>query len=587
MTRARPAVFISRWLLPPAAVALAWAFGPSGVSSAFAPAETVTLSIVGTNDLHGAVAGRRDTGGLSTFAGYVANLRAARERDGAVLLLDAGDMFQGTLESNLNEGAAIVAAYNALGYTAAAIGNHEFDFGPVGERATPATAADDPRGALKARAREAHFPVLAANLVDRSTGQAVAWPNVQPSALVDVAGIRVGLVGVTTSGTLHATIAGNTVGLQIAPLEPTILSEATRLRARGAGVVVVLAHAGGRCTRFDAPADLSSCQTPSEIGDVATRLPHGLVDAIVAGHTHAGMAHEIAGIPIIESFSSGRAFGRIDLTVTREHPRVIGHRIFAPRTICAFDNGRGRCLEPGRPGAVRATYEGREVRPSLQVDTALAPAIDAARRVKARPIGIELTTSIRRSYDKESALGNLFATAMLESVPGADVALTNGGGLRADLPAGALTWGSLYEAMPFDNHVARLRLTGGSLARVLAGNLTAPHGLLSVAGILVDARCDDGALRVRLSRSSGVPVRDDEELLVVTSDFLATGGDAAFAPVRLLQVIDAGADAPLLRDVIAARLRARGGKIGWRDVFDPAHPRWTYPGPRPVRCGTH
>jgi 5'-nucleotidase len=102
------------------------------------PPPTVTVSIVGTNDLHGAVIGRRERGGLPTLAGFVANLRAARERDGgAVLLLDAGDMFQGTLESNLNEGAAVVAAYNALGYDAAAIGNHEFDFGPAGERATP------------------------------------------------------------------------------------------------------------------------------------------------------------------------------------------------------------------------------------------------------------------------------------------------------------------------------------------------------------------------------------------------------------------------------------------------------------------
>ena len=96
-------------------------------------ASTVTLSIVGTNDLHGAIVPREGRGGLATFAGFVENLRAARARDGgAVLVIDAGDMFQGTLESNLNEGAAIVDAYNTIGYTAAAIGNHEFDFGPVG-----------------------------------------------------------------------------------------------------------------------------------------------------------------------------------------------------------------------------------------------------------------------------------------------------------------------------------------------------------------------------------------------------------------------------------------------------------------------
>jgi 5'-nucleotidase len=582
----RSARLVSRWIALGAALAFVCATRTGTRASGIGAADTVTISIVGTNDLHGAVLGRGGRGGLSTFAGFVENLRAARARDGgAVLLLDAGDMFQGTLESNLNEGATVVAAYNALRYTAAAIGNHEFDFGPAGERATPVAADDDPRGALKARAREAQFPVLAANLIDRTTGRPVTWPNVQPSTIVDAAGIRVGLVGVTTAGTLKATIAANTIGLEIAPLAPTIVSEATHLRARGASVVVVVAHAGGSCTRFDTPTDISSCRTPSEIGEVVSRLPRGLVDAIVAGHTHAGMAHEIGGIPIIESFSSGRAFGRIDLTVTRDRPRVIGHRIFRPRNICERDDGHGRCVEEGRAGAVRARYEDSDVRPSTSVEAALATAIAAARRVKERLIGIDLTTSIRRAYGKESALGNLFATAMLEIVPGADVALTNGGGLRADLPAGPLTWGSLYESMPFDNRVATLRLTGGELARVLAANLNAPHGLLSVAGIRVDARCGGETLRVSLTRESGAPVRDDEELLVVTSDFLATGGDGAFASVGVLRVIDAGGDAAFLREAIAARLHARGGRIGSHDVFDPSRPRWTYPGPRPVTCG--
>src|SRR5215212_5561169 len=102
------------------------------------PSATVTLSIVGTNDLHGGILQRGDRGGLALLGGYIANLRAARARDrGAVLLIDAGDMFQGTLESNLNEGASVIAAYNGLGYSAAAVGNHDFDFGPVGPAATP------------------------------------------------------------------------------------------------------------------------------------------------------------------------------------------------------------------------------------------------------------------------------------------------------------------------------------------------------------------------------------------------------------------------------------------------------------------
>ena len=91
--------------------------------------DTAILSIIGTNDVHGALAR------LPVLAGFVNNLRAARARDGgAVVVIDAGDMFQGTIESNSNEGAALIDAYNAIGYTAATVGNHEFDFGPYPER---------------------------------------------------------------------------------------------------------------------------------------------------------------------------------------------------------------------------------------------------------------------------------------------------------------------------------------------------------------------------------------------------------------------------------------------------------------------
>ena len=170
------------------------------------------------------------------LGGYVANLRRQASDGGAVLLIDGGDMFQGTLESNLTEGSAVVAAYNALGYAAAAIGNHEFDFGPVGPASTQQRPDDDPRGALKARAAQASFPFLAANLIDVATGRPVAFQNVKPSTVVSAAGVRVGIVGVMTTRTQFTTIAANFRGLRVAPLAEAIEAEARRLRAGGATV---------------------------------------------------------------------------------------------------------------------------------------------------------------------------------------------------------------------------------------------------------------------------------------------------------------------------------------------------------------
>ena len=97
---------------------------------------------------------------------------------------------------------------------------------------------------MKARASEAKFPLLAANILDRGTGRPIAWPNVKPSTIVTIAGIKVGLMGVSTAETLRVTTAANVADLDIAPLAPTIAAEATRLRSQGATVIVVLAHAG-------------------------------------------------------------------------------------------------------------------------------------------------------------------------------------------------------------------------------------------------------------------------------------------------------------------------------------------------------
>jgi len=126
------------------------------------------------------------------------------------VLLDAGAVGEGKRDATQSEGATLVESYHALGYTAVALGNHEFDFGPVGPLPIPKSATDDPRGALKQRATEANFPFLAANLIDQSTGEPVQWPNVQPTALIDVKGVKVGIIGVMTERALTSSIAANT-----------------------------------------------------------------------------------------------------------------------------------------------------------------------------------------------------------------------------------------------------------------------------------------------------------------------------------------------------------------------------------------
>src|SRR5882672_1931552 len=463
------------------AVLVLWVTGPYADAQrpfgklAVAPSEVegrsanVTISVVATTDLHGGVLPRGERGGLALFGGYVRNLRAARVRDGGgTLLVDSGDMFQGTLESNLNEGAAVVRAYNALGYAAAAIGNHEFDFGPAGPDETPRTPGEDPRGALKARAAEARFPFLAANTVEEATGQPASWPNVKPSTTVTVRGVKVGLIGVTTIDTAAQTIGANLPGLTFTPLAPAITREAMSLRARGATVVIVLAHAGGRCTRLDDPEDLASCEQMAEIMNVARQLPAGLVDMIAAGHTHQAMAQDVAGIPIVEGYSNGRSFSRVDVTVNRSSGAVVARHIFQPQDVL-----------PGQ-------YETRLVTPDATTNAVLASAVRKAAAVMTQPLGVHLETPFPRGNQQdETALADVITDGMLASVPGADVAFGNGGSLRTDLPGGPLTYGAVYEVYPFDNRLVMMTLTGDQLTRIISSNLTrtaSPTEILPIAG---------------------------------------------------------------------------------------------------------
>ncbi len=522
-------------------------------SSASAPAATVEITLVGTADLHGRLSA------LAPLGGYLKALRA-KNPDG-VLLVDAGDMFQGTLESNMGEGEAVIEAYKKLGYDAVAIGNHEFDYGPVGEASTVRKDAKegpdkDARGALKARAAQAKgsFPVLAANLLEE--GHPLDWPNVVPSALVTKRGVSVGIIGVSTMSTLTTTIAANVVGVSLVQLADAIAAEAKALRARGAKVVVVAAHAGGHCAKVDVPTDLSSCEATSEIFDVARKLPPGAVQAIVAGHTHKNIAHEVAGIAIIESGSWGAAFGRVDIVVEAATGKVVRTRIHPPETVTAGGD-----------------FEGVKTAPSEDVAGAVAPAIERAKGLRAKSLNTTIEGPFAAKYKDECALGNLVTSLLLELDPKADIALSNGGGLRADLAPGPLTYGELYDVLPFDNRIARLTMTGKGLREIFLKNLRGKSGVLSVAGARVEERCAGGkpTLEIVLTgrKKAERKLGDGDRVIVITNEFLATQGDD-FGHAERIEIDEEG---PPFREPMAALLEKRGGVLRPEEWFLPGKPR--------------
>ncbi len=560
----------------------------TGCQPGFDADQPVTLSVIGTNDVHGSLLPVDGNRGLTLLSGYVDNLRETRARDGgAVLLIDAGDMWQGTLESNLSEGASVVAAYNAMAYDAAAVGNHEFDFGPAGERATPADGGDDARGALKIRASEAKFPLLAANLIDQRTGLPVDWPNVQPSVLIERGGIKVGILGLIAENALIATIAPNVRDLSVAPLSLTAMREARKLRDAGAELVIIAAHAGSQCENFDDPNDLSSCNLNGEIMQVALDLPVGLVDQIIAGHIHQGIAHEVNGIAITSSYSSTRAFGRVDHIFDRRSHELISRKIFPPQAVCGYvDKTSGQCFsaEEVSGSSELAYYSGKVVAPNARVVEIAEQAKQRASILKSQLLGVYLETPITREGRPDSAIAHLF-TDVVHDALGGDLVIHNVmGGIRADLPQGDLTYGAIYEMYPFDNLAAQFELSGAELREVLGRQALRPHNRAGVSGIRVFATCEENKLEMTLLRADGTEIADDEMLLVTTTDFLATGGDDILTPIMPEGGFPIMKNSPLVREAIADWMRARGGTLN-ADSFSAAeNPKWNQPEPMPANC---
>jgi 5'-nucleotidase len=436
----------------------------------------------------------------------------------------------------------------------------------------------DMQGALKAAAARARFPFLAANVLDTATGAPVDWPNVAPSTIVTAAGVRVGIIGAMTETGLRQTLAAHVVGLATSPLVPTIAEQAKTLRERGAEIVLLVTHAGGWCGETLDPHDLHSCDDNAEIFRVARELPAGTLQGIVAGHTHGVVAHFVNDVPIISVPNFGVQFGRMDLTVDAAERRVTVASVHEPQRICSrVDAATGACAIP--TAGVTAEYEGRPVVPSAKVAAAIEPELARVRALRAQPLGITSDTPIARTPGAESALGNLYADALLAAVPDADVALSYGpgrGGLRADLPAAALTFGHVYDAFPFDNRVVRVELTGNELARVLADQLPqlvdGRRGLLSISGVRATVTCNDVGPELRLTRDSGAEVLPTERLVVAAASFSA--GRAAWATVGDERSVEAHELPLLVRDAVAAWLLERGGHIDAADFVDPERPRW-------------
>lgn len=501
----------------------------------------VHLTLVGTNDVHGWVMTQEEKfpqgsiryGGAVAFAGYLKLLRA--ENPGGVVLVDGGDLFQGTLMSNLTEGSVVIETFNALGYDAAAIGNHEFDYGPVGAASHASQPGMDSFGALKARIAQAKFPLLSTNIYESNSRLRPAWLPGDGTVIIERKGIKIGIIGLTTPQTPTTTLPINVASLRFAALGPEALSAARNLRERGADVVIAVVHAGGRCGETTDPSDLHTCDTETgEVFDMMKGFPYGTLDAVVAGHTHGQIGHFVNGTPVIESFALGRAFGVIDLSIDPKTRKLLRERtrIRSGIPVCeTVDEATQSCdvralrTKAAQVKPVQASWLGQKIEPDTAIAELLWPGEARVAALQNKALGLTVPKSLGRNYEKESALGSFLADS-LRTMSRADVALLNPGGLRADLDQGPLKYGAVYEVLPFDNQVATLDVTGDQLVSLVRAAYAAKKGIFQVSGLEVTLDRCPGPNRLKsVHLPGGHGVDPNVRYRVVMPDFLARGGD--------------------------------------------------------------
>jgi 2',3'-cyclic-nucleotide 2'-phosphodiesterase (5'-nucleotidase family) len=251
--------------------------------------------------------------------------------------------------------------------------------------------------------------------------------------------------------------------------------------------------------------------------------------------------------------------------------------VFAPHSVCASDEG---------PCTPDADYDGEPVVENAEVRAIVDKWVAKAGAVRDEKLGVVLESELAASYGAESPLGNWVADLMLAARPKADVAITNGGGLRANLAPGELTFGALYRVMPFDNRFALVTMSGAELAKVVADNLTSRHGIFSYGGVRATAHCTDGVLGVVVTRVGGKPIAPNERVVVATSDFLATGGDPTLGEFAKREGTTESEDDPTIREAVVEVLRKRSGSVRADDerIYSGKKPRISFPGSRPVQC---
>jgi 5'-nucleotidase len=515
---------MSRILTSVAALALT-----TGMASA-----EYTLHIIHINDLHSRIESinRFDStcsaedegegkcfGGVARVATKINELRDQLVADGQnVIVLDAGDQFQGSLMYSTYKGAVEAEFMEQIGFDVMAVGNHEFDDGPI---------------KLREFVDMVSFPVISGNL--DLGAEDLLKDHVADHVILDVGGERIGIVSALAVDTVETSSPGPNIVFQneIEALQQDV----SDLEAQGVTKIIALTHVG-------LPKDIAIAEAVDGL------------DAVVGGHSHTLLSNTdekasspyptmVGGVPIVQAYAYSKYVGHLELT---------------------FDDAGNVTAATGDTILLDAS-----VTPDAEIVARVAELAGPIEELKQRRVSdaadaIEGDRTVCRAM--ECPMGNLVTDAMLARVAdqGIQIAFQNGGGLRASIDAGEITMGEVLTVLPFQNTLSTFEATGQMLLDALengVGQVEEGAGRFpQVAGMKFswDPAAEPGSrvTEVMVAEGDGfVPLDPAATYGVVTNNYVRNGGDGyGMFSGDDKKAYDFGPD---LADVVAEYLAEAGG----------------------------
>lgn len=430
------------------------------------------ITILHTNDSHSRVfEGAYDGMGFAKLSTLIKQHEAENKN---TIILDAGDTFHGQTFATLEQGESIVKIMNEIGYDAMAAGNHDFNYGY--ER-------------LLELAEMTVFPVISANIIYEDTGELVLPPYV----IKEVDGIKLGIFGLSTPETHFKTHPKNVEGLLFTDPVEAAKKMVKELQDKQVDMIIALTHLG---------TDASSTDTSIKVA----REVQG-IDLIVDGHSHT-----------IENFGENGTW----IVSAGEYLKNLG--------VVELD------FEGKELVNIQAHLITKEDAASIEPDPAVQAVIDSIEQAQQSILNevvgettVVLDGEREQVRTGETNLGNLITDAMLH-VTAAQVAIMNGGGIRASIDQGEITKGDIITVLPFGNYIVTKYVTGADIKAALENGVDAypntkgafPH--VGGMSFKIDPDADPGN-RVHSILIDGEQIQMDETYLLATNDFMAAGGD--------------------------------------------------------------